>query len=136
MRFYKLFTLSWRRPLSYRNQSTDLFRKSMDWFLYNKNLRHERVWFSKLTATKTPSDFNSKKYSYVLHNNWCQGVISKIIFSLNFQDHVLWPFYPSNCLLRTFIFDVFLMWLPKAATRRCSTKKLFWIVFQNSQENT
>ena len=33
-------TLSWRRPLSYRNQSIDLIRKSMDWFLYHKGLRH------------------------------------------------------------------------------------------------
>ena len=35
--------LSWRRPLSYRNQSTDLLGKSMDWFLYDNGLRHERV---------------------------------------------------------------------------------------------
>ena len=38
----KFLTLSWRRPLSYRN-------KSMDWFLYDNGLRHERVnifqWF-------------------------------------------------------------------------------------------
>ena len=36
-------TLSWRRPLSYRNQSIDLQSKSMDWFLYDNGLRHERV---------------------------------------------------------------------------------------------
>ena len=36
-------TLSWRRPLSYRNQSIDLLGKSMDWFLYDNGLRHERV---------------------------------------------------------------------------------------------
>ena len=36
-------TLSWRRPLSYRNQSIDLLRKSMDWFLYDIGFRHERV---------------------------------------------------------------------------------------------
>ena len=35
-------TLSWRRPVSYRDQSIDLLRKSMDWFLYN-GLGHERV---------------------------------------------------------------------------------------------
>ena len=35
--------LSWRRPLSYRNQSIDLLRKSMDWFLHDNGLRHERV---------------------------------------------------------------------------------------------
>ena len=36
-------TLSWRRPLSYRNQSIDLQSTSMDWFLYDNGLRHERV---------------------------------------------------------------------------------------------
>ena len=30
-------------PLSYRNQSIDLRSKSMDWFLYDNGLRHERV---------------------------------------------------------------------------------------------
>ena len=41
------FTLSWRRPLSYRNHSIDLHRKSMDWFLYDNGLRHERVNWTK-----------------------------------------------------------------------------------------
>ena len=36
-------TISWRRPLSYRNQSIDLQSKSMDWFLYDNDLHHERV---------------------------------------------------------------------------------------------
>ena len=36
-------TLSWRRLLSYRNQSIDLRSKSMDWFLYDNGFRHERV---------------------------------------------------------------------------------------------
>ena len=35
--------LSWWRSLSYRNQSIDLQTKSMDWFLYDRDLRHERV---------------------------------------------------------------------------------------------
>ena len=30
-------------PLSYRNQSIDLLCKSMDCFLYDNDLRHERV---------------------------------------------------------------------------------------------
>ena len=38
-----LLTLSWRRPLSYRN----LRSKSMDWFLYDNGLRHERVNISR-----------------------------------------------------------------------------------------
>ena len=36
-------TLSWRRPLSYRYQSIDLLRKSMNWFQYDNGLHHERV---------------------------------------------------------------------------------------------
>ena len=36
-------TLSWQRSLSYRNQSIDLHCKSMDWFLYDRDLRHERI---------------------------------------------------------------------------------------------
>ena len=35
--------LPWWRFLSYRNQSIDLQSKSMDWFLYDGALRHERV---------------------------------------------------------------------------------------------
>ena len=40
---FSSLTLSWRGPLSYRNQSIDLQSKSMDWFLYDNDLRHERV---------------------------------------------------------------------------------------------
>ena len=36
-------TLSWWRYLSYRNQSTDLHRKSMGWFLHDMDLQHEKV---------------------------------------------------------------------------------------------
>ena len=35
--------LSWRSPSSYRNQSTDLLCKSMNWFLYDSGLRDEKV---------------------------------------------------------------------------------------------
>ena len=38
-----LLTLSWQRPLSYRNQTIHLLPKSVDWFLYDNGLRHERV---------------------------------------------------------------------------------------------
>ena len=40
---WRLLTMTWRRPLSYRNQSNDLRAKSMDWFLYDNGLRHKRV---------------------------------------------------------------------------------------------
>ena len=36
-------TLSWRSSLSYRNKSINLHSKSIDWFPYDRDLRHERV---------------------------------------------------------------------------------------------
>ena len=43
MLLYGTLTLSWRRSLSYRNQSIYLQSKSVDWFLYDRYLRHEGV---------------------------------------------------------------------------------------------
>ena len=40
---YVYLTLSGQRFLSCRNQSIDLSNKSMDWFLYDKDIRSERV---------------------------------------------------------------------------------------------
>ena len=40
-------TLPWRRPLPCRNQ-----RRSMDWFLYDNGLRHERVKFWSKTSSR------------------------------------------------------------------------------------
>ena len=37
------FNLSWRKSLSYRSEPIHLQNRSMDWFLYDRNLRHERV---------------------------------------------------------------------------------------------
>ena len=70
------FILSWRTSLSYRNRCIDLQIKSMDWFLYNRNLPHERVklqrlrqkWFRNFTTshsftfTKRSYTFNTKVY--------------------------------------------------------------------------
>ena len=39
----RLLTLSWRIALWYRNQSINLLCKLIDWFLYVRFLRHERV---------------------------------------------------------------------------------------------
>ena len=38
-----LFNSLWWRSLSYRNQSINSQSNSMDWFLYNRELHHERV---------------------------------------------------------------------------------------------
>ena len=42
-------TLSWRRPLSYRNQSIDI------WFLYDNGPRHERVKWNTIQYNTTGS---------------------------------------------------------------------------------
>ena len=49
---YRL-TLSWRRPLSYRNQSIDLKSKSMNWFLYDNSLCHERIKRFRIFLSRT-----------------------------------------------------------------------------------
>ena len=55
-------SLSWRRLLSYRNQSTDLLRKSADWFLYDNGLRHERVNDATCQKMLLPSSWNVNDY--------------------------------------------------------------------------
>ena len=48
--------LAWRRFLSYRNQTINFQSKSMDWVLYDRDFRHERVIihyiFQPTNATK------------------------------------------------------------------------------------
>ena len=46
-------TLSWRKALSYKKKSIDLLCKSVDWFLYDRELRHERVKNNYLTLFLT-----------------------------------------------------------------------------------
>ena len=43
LRLLNCLTLSWRGSLSYRNQSVDLLSKSTHQFLYNRDLRNEKV---------------------------------------------------------------------------------------------
>ena len=45
VKYNTVLTLSWRMSLSYTNQSIDLQSKSMGWFLYDRDLRHESVKF-------------------------------------------------------------------------------------------
>ena len=40
--------------LSYRNQSIDLYSKSMDWYLYDRDLRHEEVNLQMIVAICLP----------------------------------------------------------------------------------
>ena len=67
--------LSWRRPLSYRNQSIDLLCKSMDWFLYDMitasvmkelSLSDILIALFVLVFIKTLWIYNQ--------NNWCRSI--------------------------------------------------------------
>ena len=41
--FFISLTPSWRTSLLYKNQSIGLLCKSMDWFLYDRDVCHEKV---------------------------------------------------------------------------------------------
>ena len=59
-------TLSWWRPLLYRNQSIDLFCKSVDCFLYDNGFRHELL------------NIRSKIWKWSLNNAEYQVVLKKM----------------------------------------------------------
>ena len=71
-------TLSWRRPISYRNQSIDLLCKSVDWFLYDIGLRHERV--------KSEKRFPGKLCCYQKKLSHCKDHRTAYKKSLNFSN--------------------------------------------------
>ena len=84
-----VLTLLWRRSLSYRNQSIDLLCKSMDWFLDDNGLRHERV---KGNFSKQFISNNSR-----LRNNWSMTILTAIISKVGintsyYMIYLLWIF--------------------------------------------
>ena len=84
-RMWWTLALSWRRPL-YRNQSIDLASKSLDWFLYDNGLRHERVKenivFVKLSETLFGSDMLASIFSQLcqVSRNWYFWFCSTVNF--------------------------------------------------------
>ena len=87
-------TLLWRRLLSYRNQFIDLRSKSMDWFLYDNGLRHERV------NTKGLVSCNCFVKSLVYRNNfilWEATLIFTARHMLYTQATVSWYDIISLC---------------------------------------
>ena len=58
----KALTFSWRRPISYRNQSIDLLCKPVDWFLYDIGLRRERVKQLSNNLSEAALFENSEKF--------------------------------------------------------------------------
>ena len=88
-----LLTVSWRRPLSYRNQSIDLLCKSMDWFLYNNSLRHE--WVKQLIDVVVSLYFLTwRKCPFGLP---CQTSFSGVSSEVSVKEWLGYFQYPDFC---------------------------------------
>ena len=91
-RFYWSLTLSWRRSVSYRNQSIDLQSKLMDWFLYDRDLRHERGKINRRNGEKNYSNISA---FYTLRMEWnlkslCKIYCKYLVFTYQFFMANLW----------------------------------------------
>ena len=82
-KLHKLLTFM-TEVLSHRNQTTDLPYKSMDWFLYDKDLRHERI-IKKYT--KINNDLFKKVTPYsekITHKTKLLHQITKLLHQIYF----------------------------------------------------
>ena len=80
-------TLPWRRSLSYRNQSINLQIKSMNWFLYDRDHRHERVkkmW--RIQKSLFMLTFKRQSHKIVKHTETIRRQIADELFEC------VWPF--------------------------------------------
>ena len=70
--FFTSLTLSRPRLISYRNQSIDLLCKSMDWLLYDIDLRRERVKWA----------FTTQKHIWNFRVVFTQNILINILKSV------------------------------------------------------
>ena len=89
---WRYLTLSWQRPLSYRNQSIDVQRKSVNWFLYDNGLRHERVKFQSVVLKKIAPPEHHKCQTRI----WYPGKLLMVLL-----NNVLW--YDKTVSLHFFL---------------------------------
>ena len=117
-------TPSWRRSLLYRNQSINLLSKSMDLFLYNRDLRHERAkdnTFQQKYSTATDSSC-LKQRSYLI-----PGLIPSALGSENFSSYARSnapSLCPRNVSSLLFFVTVHISILFNWATSKIELKKL------------
>ena len=92
LKLINLWTVSWRRSLSYTNQSTDLLCKSMDWFVYDRGLCHERgnyVWYIK-PSQKGDFEESAKRFILIAFINLSDIVDAHIRINIKFQCKQIW----------------------------------------------
>ena len=131
--------LSWRRSLSYTNQSIDLQSKSMDWFLYDNGLCHERVKcnFKLLITTSIEIQFKKRKFKNYFHvtddmvcfNRPYSFKFFKGWLPLNLTWFILEYFVSIDHLILLLFGLVFI----RTSLTQVIYKKLFWKILQNSQ---
>ena len=87
-------TLSWRRPIQYRNQSIDLQSKSVDWFLYDIGLRHERV--KKHFLKRGYTHQHSEKALLAVKNNQRDILLQTSQYHQKVEQYIfVFTYYPS-----------------------------------------
>ena len=70
------WTHSWWGSLSYRNKPTDLHSESLDWFLYDRDPRHERVKSHRIETDQ----FVGNKAEKWISKRWLQEDKARQIF--------------------------------------------------------
>ena len=80
-----LLTISWRWPLSWRNQSIDLLGKSMGWLLYDNGLGHERVKMGKKWRKMLSPTYSLKFKTIILFLNRYLHFFQMVIFATLFR---------------------------------------------------
>ena len=112
----KYLTLSWRRPLSYWNQSIDLQSRSMDWFLYGNGFRLERIKVSvypwKMKILKTTYclftvllfDYNAGKIDFFNENTVFEWNLKLILCAYTFRRNLYFKKIRKNSFLKKRIF--------------------------------
>ena len=88
--FRTLLTLLWQRSLSYRHRSINLQSKSMDWNLYDRDLRPERVkclcwnfcdlfWWTRLAEVHSEPRQTSKMKIFCEISKRLLAIFAKIV---------------------------------------------------------
>ena len=93
--YHQTLTLSWRRSLSYRNRSINFLCKSKGCFLYDRDLRHEKVqeiW--KQTDKKIEATLALFNYESV--------TLTNLRRKINVLEASIWRRFAKNVVVRNF----------------------------------
>ena len=105
-------TLSWRGPLSYRTQSIDLL-----WFLYDNDLRHERVkCIISVYVTQSKEsrevqlDLKLNSFSSIKNQGLIRRRKNKLEKKWSHQNGKLWQSLSEKCTYSEFFWFIFPLW--------------------------